>query len=508
MGILDTITGAAAGAMLKANALAEHEALKIALFGIPSDATVDTIQKWFRYYGIVPSVTHTALETGGLLAVIGIFFGLIYEIAMLEGGKLISTLKFHWVWTILTIVFIVAVWILFPGTVPSVVSWIYNAIGSVIMWLYNAVVPKSTQDFILSPVKSIEGFVDKSSTKPVETDPERMTLVNIQPASVKQIGYAGPTEKGGSFVPDATILNAMQAGVRFFTLQIDYLENTMNSKFDKVNVPTLLYRNDSNELVSTNGASIADIAKNLSIYAFNKDFPSYSEPLILYLHFVRTPNYITKPDEYMKFLASVAEALGPIQSLILHKNDTTDFSRQQNEHALVLTPLTLFEKKILIFTNADTSIFRNAEKLSMPKMPLTKDLDYMSCMRVYLEDAADNLGITGFASEQTAYAIVASYARLKAISGKARDDYAMRGKTRFVIAMPSTMDTPSQDDINTMLTTMGVNTVPMNLFGNTNADINKQLTTWAKKPFYRLKPVLLQSVKVAVAGYTPPPSAV
>ena len=461
---------------------------------------------WLRYFKFSPDPSGILKQTMIITLIVpAIIYG-IYQLGMMGLSEAKPTIMFHWKWAIAILLIIVVACVLFGFSfVLSILFLPITLVWSGIVWLYKNLVPASTQAFLAKPAASTEGFVEKSSLRNAETDPERMTLVNLQPVAVKQIGYAGPTEKGGSFKPAATILRAVQAGVRFFTLQIDYLETAKSGDFAAVNVPTLLYKNGADELVSTNGASIAEIAKNLSIYAFNKDFPSSAQPMILYLHFVRTPNYITKPDAYMKFLSDVAEALGPIQSQMLHNNDNTDFTRQQNEKALVYTPLTLFENKIILLTNTDTSIFRHANKLSMSAVPLNKDLDYMTCMRVYLEDATDGLGVTSLASEHTPYAVVASYARLKGISGKMRDDYAVRGKGRFVIAMPTMTDTPSQAEIQSMMTSMGVNVVPMNLFGATDPDVKKQVDSWATAPFYNLKPIMLQSMKVAVTGYVPPP---
>jgi hypothetical protein len=504
--ILNSITDAISSASRSAIVSAEHVALKAALFDIPSDEQIDYLQKWFRYFGITPSISNTAMEVVLVPIVIVAIIAFIYQRVIVELGNLKMVAMDNWEWSLIIIIFLLAIWTIYPGTIPWIFVWIYTKIASIFYWLYTNIVPPSTQAFLASPVATTEGFAERSSLKEIQTDPERMTLVNIQPASVKQIGYTGPQEKMGKFQPDLAIMGAVRAGVRFFTLQIDYLENTVNSNFDKVNFPTLLYRNDSNEIVCTNGASIADIAKNLAIYAFNTDFPSSRQPLILYLHFVRTPDYITKPDAYMNFLANVAEALGPIQKYIVKSNENTDFTRQQNERALLYTPLTIFENKILLFTNADTTVFRNAAKLSMTPVPLNKDLDYMACMRVYLDDNNDNLGITGSASEQSPYAVVASYDRLNGMSKRDKESFAMRGKTRFVIAMPTMMQKVSQTDIQTMFTTMAVNTVPMNLFGGTDTEIKSNIISWNGKPFYNLKPALLQSTKVAVAGYTPPPT--
>ena len=357
-----------------------------------------------------------------------------------------------------------------------------------------------------------EPFIDKTAVAEATDDAEQVTLVNIQPVSVKQAGYVGPTEKDGEFETDRSIIEATRAGVRFFVLQIDYLEKSLGDDFDPVKTPTLLYRNDSGTLISKNGASIADLAKQLSTYAFNTDFPSHTQPVILYLHFIRTPDALANPDKYLAYLKSVAEALAPIQPYVLNKYETTDFTRQKNERILLYSPLSNFEGKVLLWTNADTSIFRNTAKLSMAAPPLAQDLDYMTCMRVYLDDENDTFGITSVAHEGTAYAVIVPFKRLAAMkerrgeTNKERQDFAMKGKTRFVIAMPGQTEEIRQKDIQRVMKKAGVNTVPINLFGKTSQEILPQINSWEGQPLLRMKPAMLQSSKAAVVGYTPPPN--
>ena len=426
----------------------------------------------------------TLLNAIGLAApwnsIMEMFFGKDHHKIKNIGPKSMGVLRIGW--TALTVIIIV-----------FVILWKEPQLESFVSRLYKG--------------DTKEPFQDKASVQEA-TDPtaEQVTLVNIQPVSVKQAGYKGPEEKDGSFETDAAIINAVRAGVRFFTLQIDYLDKSPGPGFDAVNIPTLVYRDNKGNVISKNGASIADLAKQLSTYAFNQDFPSSGQPLILYLHFVRTPNPITKPDAYMKFLSAVARALAPIQPLILDKHDTADFTRQKNERVLLYSPLSNFDGKVLVWTNADTTVFRNAAKLSMTPVPLAQDLDYMTSMRVYLDDPDDVLGVTSVSAE-VAHAVIIPFKRFKSMKDKEKTDFAMKGKARFVIAMPAQMDKPAQKDIIGVLTMAGVNTVPVNLFGAEDTDIKAQINLWSANPFYKLKPVLLQSTKAAVAGYIPPPNA-
>jgi len=351
-------------------------------------------------------------------------------------------------------------------------------------------------------------------TVPLQTAPgiavsppsgDSYTLINIQPAAQKQVAYIGPKEKDGVFNPATGIINAMTGGVRFLTLQIDYLDSQKDSsKFDDIGVPTLLYRGNTGVIISSNGASISDVATKLATYAFNPQFATSVQPLMLYLHFVRTPDSTTAPDKYMKFLSAVAKALAPIQSLILQKNGDVIFSRQANEKMLLHTPLQTFEGQILIFSNVDTSLFRNAATLGLPVVPLSQDLDAMVSMRVYLESEHDSIGATTIGSETISRAVILPYERLKKMTAAQRKVFANKGKARFTIAMPKPLTDPSQADITDLLTTTAVNVIPVSLFGQTYQDIKGNLTAWGTTPFYNMKPVALQSVQIATAGYSGP----
>jgi hypothetical protein len=438
--------------------------------------------------------------------------GLMERIEHLKKGYVIgpkSLTMFRMGWTAL---FLFVATIITIKAIPELDSFIGKITENFTNKIREGFTSKKNEDDEDDDEDVEEPFVDKTAVAEGPTDSEQVTLVNIQPVSVKQAGYMGPKERGGSFETDITVINAIREGVRFFVLQIDYLEKAPGgSGFDPINVPTLLYRDDKGALISKNGASIADIAKKLSTYAFNADFPSNTQPLIVYLHFVRTPDLISSPNKYLKYMMDVAAALQPIQSLILNKHDSTDFTRQKNERVLLYSPLKNFEKKILLWTNADTSVFRSVEKLSIAPIALNQDLDYMVSMRVYLDNSKDTFGITTVAPD-TAYAVIVPFKRLKGmkdkrgVTNKEKQDFAMKGKTRFVIAMPGQTEEVTQADIDKVLKTTGVNTVPMNLFGKSAPSIKSQLTLWGGATFFRMKPALIQSSKAAVAGYTPPPN--
>jgi hypothetical protein len=351
-------------------------------------------------------------------------------------------------------------------------------------------------------VPSAEGFqVTPPATSPSKTaPPSSLTLLNVQPLAVKQIGYVGPKEDGGSFdtVNASGIISALKTGVRFFVFQIDFLTRVNSkSKFDPINTPTLIYRNNSGKLVSQNGLSISSAAENLASYAFNQSINSSSEPLILYLHFVNTPNALTDPTGYLEFLSKVAVALGPLGSYMTNTTPEGSFQRQQYEAILLRSPLSTFNKKVIIMTNADTTLFRNK---SVKQYELSADLDYMSNVRVYLENSSDKLGITETKSGAPPHAIVVSYERLAAMSSSDKMNFAKGGRERFVIAMPPQIGNPSVADIRGALDTLGVNVLPLNMFGESYDSIKSKVSVWNGEPLQKLKPVMLLSQNPNILG--------
>lgn len=350
----------------------------------------------------------------------------------------------------------------------------------------------------ISSAGTVSGFQNPSSS--LKTDDAQYKLVNIQPLAVKQAGFLGPAEINGEFNPEVTIMNGIRLGVRFFTLQIDYLDSPKDAKlFDNVGTPTLLYRNVAGKLISTNGATIKNVAQQLATYAFSPDFGSQVQPIVVYLHFVRTPDAIRKPKEYLKYMMQVAEALQPIQSFILKDTSLASFRRQQNEAGLLEIDLTSIEKSIILLSNADTTLFRNTKAVGMTVGPIS-DLDSLINMRVYLDSESDSklFGITEPVHEKKPYAIIVPYSRIKGLSQKERDAFAIKNKRRFVIAMPDQMESPTQADMKLVLNEAGVNVIPINLIGTDPKQITSMVSLWQSDSYYKLKPMMLQSFKMGV----------
>jgi hypothetical protein len=124
-------------------------------------------------------------------------------------------------------------------------------------------------------------------------------------------------------------------------------------------------------------------------------------------------------------------------------------------------------------------------------------------MRVYLESAVDTFGVTQ-ATDIIPKAVIISYSRLKSMSKKDKDAFAMKGKKRFVIAMPGQLENPSAADVASLLRDTGVNAIPINLIGTDVNVLNAMIAIWAQsKPYYNVKQMILQSFKTGVVPSQP-----
>jgi hypothetical protein len=491
-GITDAISGAVSDLTDAGLTLAEKKMLQGYFFFLP-ESTIDWLQSirisWFG----VPDVKSLAIEATIIPFVLaGILYllkGQLYKIYHFYSNGITGKLHDHWQ----RLFFIVS----FTLIICYIIYLIYT---NYIKPKINIVNSSKNAVAAQNAASTTSGF--KNPSKSVENNDTQYKLVNIQPLAVKQAGFLGPTEDNGTFNPEVTIMNAIRLGARFFTLQIDYLDNPKDSKlFDPINTPTLLYRNRAGHLISTNGANIKNVAEQLATYSFSPNIRDQTYPIIVYLHFVRAPDAIRKPKEYLNFMMKVAEALKPIQQYILKDTLQMSFRRQQNETALVELDLTTIQKSIILLSNADTTLFRNTKPLGMTVEP-TSDLDSLVNMRVYLESTSDSelFGITKIVEEKNPSAIIVPYSRLLKMSQKDRDSFAMKNKKRFVIAMPGQLDSPKPDDMKLILNETGINVIPLNLIGHEPKQITTLVSNWGSDPFYKVKPMMLQSFKMGVSG--------
>jgi hypothetical protein len=296
----------------------------------------------------------------------------------------------------------------------------------------------------------------------LRTPPSDELFLNMQPPT---IAHAGLDEEG-SFDKDGPVIAALTAGIRSFTLQIDMLDIAKSDKFDEPGVPTLLYRGTDGSLISENSGKISDVATAIVNAGFKETVPSYDEPIVLYLHIVRAPNQVTEAAKYKTYLGQIATALQPLAPRHLGSTETGIYHRQLQEDAIMTMPLRNLSGKVIILCNADTSVFKGATSTVSP----ADDLDYWVNMRVYALNSSDtNVGIAQkYTGEGEPNAVIASLKSLVDFSERDALAFALKSKTRYVIAMPT--ENPDSDDLDMALKTLGVNIVPIDFFLETTAD--------------------------------------
>lgn len=347
-----------------------------------------------------------------------------------------------------------------------------------------------------------EGFQDAASAPKAQPatgptlDELNRTLQNVQLYAVKQAAYVGPLN-GGKFDPDIVIPQTFRNGFRTITLQIDYMEMNKGADFANPGEPTLLFRDDRGTLISSGSGNIEATVKRIAEYAFNQEMPAPSSPVILYLHFIRTPSMITEPEKYLLYLSKVAKALQPIAPFHLGLTAFGTFHRQAMEDELFNIPLKNLKDSIIVLTNVDTTLFRNTKSLGLQEFAPARDLDFYVNARVYKDHEDDEVGAARVAPEGTKpVAVVANLSRLLRLSAEKKETFALKGKDRFVIAMPTQMSNPTVEAFTTALNVLGVNVVPLEPFLFPAAEVDALLSVPERK-IYRAKPVALVRAQTA-----------
>ena len=491
MGFFDSIKGSVSGAVntvkdaaedAKEKALDAAELVALGSFGVIPFLAV-WLQAQRKALGI-PRIDNPGYFTIFALSVViisGLIIGLIYS----------TIYKFINIFTSVATGERVALWkvIIFCLVIGFIVSYI----------LYYIFVAPA---FVAAKIDIAKEVATTLNVESFVNQVPDTSLINLQSLAVKQTAYIGPSEIDGLFDATVGIQSALKVGVRVFVLQISYLDVKKDStKFDEQYKPTLVYRNDSGDLISSNGANIKEVATTLAAYAFSESIPSASQPLILYLHIQRTPNALREPEKYVKFLSSIAQLLEPLQEFMLGSTAEGNFKRQQSEDILLTTPISTFEKKVVVLCNADTTIFRNLKTLGLDTIDTKYDLDYMVNVRVYLDDSNEGeLGVTTRPlNGEKVNAVIVPFKSIEGLSEDNMDKFAMKGKTRFVIAMPSQMKNPTTDSIKTAITKCSVNCIPLNLFGEGVDEIKEKIKIWKGEPFYTVKAQNYRSVSQPVS---------
>jgi hypothetical protein len=344
-----------------------------------------------------------------------------------------------------------------------------------------------------------EGFqvTVAAGTPPAPPSDSERIFVNTQPLSIKHAGFQGMTAQGtAKFDSVQATGDALKAGFRAFVLQIDYMDTKKDQKlFPEPGVPTLLYRDRTGALLSSNAGSIKQVAETIAGLAFRPEVPNYNMPVILYLHVVRAPSAVKEPELHMRFLSRIATELAPIAQFHLGMTPSGSFHRQKQEGALLGMSMKALEGQVVILSNADTSMFRSeaAREGGMRYNP-RDDLDYWVNMRVYLENDDTSIGITKVIDKGDPAAIVVNFGEVVGLSQSKSDSFGMKGKSRFVIAVPQPNTNPTVAQLDKAITELGINMVPLDIFTPTVEESKRLVESFNNDP-YKIKPAALRRIQ-------------
>ena len=290
---------------------------------------------------------------------------------------------------------------------------------------------------------------------------------------------------------------ALSTGARCLILEIDYENNTY--------APKLIYRDGWGMKRSLNTGSIQTVAKSIAARAFspqNDGVPASvaSDPLLLVVYFVRAPNQGKEPLEYMRYLGAVAEQLQPLKDRLIGQTPQGDFRRQALESQLFFTDYRVFQNKIILLTNADTTGFRKLASIGLAgELGPKQDLDFMSHVRLYGRESPSQFGITGtpISSVKPAAVITSPGYWTNTPTDRAAGAVESTKESWTLVMNPisSASNQLDQSTVDNLFKTYGVHSIPTSLFADTKAtDVFTAKDKTFNKAMWSVKPQLIRYV--------------
>jgi hypothetical protein len=357
-------------------------------------------------------------------------------------------------------------------------------------------------------VKFSNEYKDKKSLRQAAQDQQvsdrENCLINFQPLTVIHPGFLGPL-KDGVYDEAVGVASAIRMGARCFVLPIDYhTKETMGSTFPAPNVPCLLYRDTGDTVRSINGGSIAKVAQRIADVAWSDIVMQRNDPFILVLYFVRTPEPGKK--EYLDFLSRVAVELAPLSPYLLGQTPDGVYNRQASQDKLLFVDTNQLEKKLLVFCNADTTGFRTSQRDFKHSYVPKEDLDYWVHLRIYKQNLDSSFGVTETPERSAmprSFVETISYFTSLPTDASTKRTAVNMTKEKFLIALPKAEQTPTQTELETLLNTYGVQSVPLLLIDYT-PEVQSALAKW--KYAWKAKPKEIRYVRpqpIVVAAQNP-----
>lgn len=294
----------------------------------------------------------------------------------------------------------------------------------------------------------------------------QQNFVNFYALACRYPGYIGPINDG-YIDPDIGIQNAVQAGCRVFVLDIDYLDDCTEAATKYF--PRLVVRDSQGKIVikysgnlpfcnTETSSNLATICEKINFYAFASSCQQATDPVVIVLYFHRQPPGSYKSQTVLDYYSHVAKALKPFKDRIL-TNELTGgtFYRQKQESRLLINKITDYNGKVLIFSNANTSGFRENQTYSP-----NDDLDYLVNLR--LSYTQTQLGVTSNDSGSS-FGILQTVEDYTVIPPDRADEVVEQTKLKWTICLPKDpLQAITSKVYQDITKTFGVNCVPAILF--------------------------------------------
>lgn len=333
----------------------------------------------------------------------------------------------------------------------------------------------------------------KTSKRAITTDSAEMakikfkSLVNFYALACRYTGYIGPIEDG-YFDPSTSVQMAVNSGCRVFVLDIDYIDTQCSSS---IYIPRIVVRDskgrmmiqyNKNYQLNNPIGEIRQVCEAIQTYAFSSGCENAADPVIIVLYFLRTPPGGYKSLPVLRYYSLVAKALAPFRDRLLGNEPSGGtFHRQSQESILLINPITDYSGKVLLFSNANTSGFRES---TMP-FESNDDLDFLVNLR--LTYTLTKMGSTEN-NKTTSFGILQSADDYMNVPEDRRSEVISQTKAKWTICLSPNPSVPvTQAVYDTITKKYGVHCVPTHLF---NAEASKFLFTddLFKKYGFRPKP--------------------
>ena len=324
-------------------------------------------------------------------------------------------------------------------------------------------------------------------------------FVNFYAHACRFTGYIGPMSNG-YMDPEIAVQMAVNAGCRVFVLDIDYLDDCVTDS-DVAYFPQLVVRDAQGKLIirytsnrpicnDTAHSNLRTVCDRINLYAFSDSCQQSADPIVIVLHFLRQPPGSYKSKIVLDYYSHVAKALSPFKDRFLtNELDGGTFYRQKQEGHLLINKITDYNGKVLVFSNANTSGFRE-----IPYSPL-EDLDFITNLR--LSYTQTKMGVTDNESG-TVYGILQAAEDYTTIPPDRTDTVVEQTKLCWTVALSRDPTKPVSQAVYQQITgTTGVHCVPAILFDPSENDYmftDKTFKTYGFMP----KPKELRYIKPPV----------